>query len=278
MKKSGCHKKTENQKKEGEKRKQATERKPEMAVDIDYIMDLLDIQRRPNEQARGLEYASHVRSINVFLQPRDSRHNQNVWSNCARVLAARSDRELAPYFSQLFDWLRDRNSPGADTIYRRLLDSFCEEMTVAYQCCLNIAEKCGNELWLSNLTEFGTEYILDLLDKENEPIRQIRGRQLARSVKDLKVFLQPLDKKHNKNVWTNCARVVSDRSDDELAPYLVQILEWLQDMDWPGAQCILDRLNRYGKAATLRCAFNVCIRRARETRNTVWEENLIMLQ
>lgn len=65
---------------------------------------------------------------------------------------------------------------------------------------------------------------------------------------------------------------------DELhKPYLVELLGWLQDMNWPGAFCILNRLQRYADNNSLRDAINICIEKARKCRNEVWEGNLCLL-
>ena len=64
-------------------------------------------------------------------------------------------------------------------------------------------------------------------------------------MKSINVFLQPTDKYHNQNVWENCAAILAKRSDEELSYYLVELLEWLQDLNWPGALVILDRLKAF---------------------------------
>lgn len=56
------------------------------------------------------------------------------------------------------------------------------------------------------------------------------------------MFLQPCNKNINKNVWNNCAKILSDKSDEELSPYLPELFRWLKDLNWPGAICIYDRL------------------------------------
>ena len=35
---------------------------------------------------------------------------------------------------------------------------------------------------------------------------------------------------------------MSDKSDEELSPYLPELFRWLKDLNWPGAICIYDRL------------------------------------
>lgn len=43
-------------------------------------------------------------------------------------------------------------------------------------------------------------------------------------------------------MWNNCAKILSDKSDEELSPYLPELFRWLKDLNWPGAICIYDRL------------------------------------
>lgn len=53
---------------------------------IDEIMDMLDWNMSVEIQKKGLVLANSIKSINVFLQPLDSKHNKNVWENCAKIL------------------------------------------------------------------------------------------------------------------------------------------------------------------------------------------------
>lgn len=45
--------------------------------------------------------------------------------------------------------------------------------------------------------------------------------------------------------WKNCAIVLSEKSAEELAPYLDDLLRWLQDINWEGALTVLNRLKHY---------------------------------
>ena len=116
--------------------------------------------------------------------------------------------------------------------------------------------------------------IMDMLDCNNSQAKQRKGIRLARNVRSINVFLQPLDQKHNKNVWENCAKILAERTDEELAPYLVPLLEWLQDMNWPGAFCILERMRSYAKDASYRSTLKYCLKQARRMEDDVWLENL----
>ena len=82
------------------------------------------------------------------------------------------------------------------------------------------------------------DYIMDLLDWNNSIEKQEQGIALAKDVKCINVFLQPGCYKYGKNVWDNCAKILSARSNEELSPYMIELMEWLQDMPWPGAFCI----------------------------------------
>lgn len=86
------------------------------------------------------------------------------------------------------------------------------------------------------------DYIMDLIDWNQSLNDQEKGIRLAKDIETINAFIQPCNKKHNKNVWENCAKILSDKTDEELSPYLVELLHWIQDLNWPGALIILDRL------------------------------------
>lgn len=83
---------------------------------------------------------------------------------------------------------------------------------------------------------------MTLLDWNESDENQCYGLELAKKVNCFNVFLQPCNKNINKNVWNNCAKILSDKSDEELSPYLPELFRWLKDLNWPGAICIYDRL------------------------------------
>lgn len=83
--------------------------------------------------------------------------------------------------------------------------------------------------------------IMKLIHWDNDKHVQEKGRNLAREVGDLSVFLQD-NAYGGKAVWGNCALILAENSDNRLEPYLPSLLEWIQDLNWPGALIILDRL------------------------------------
>lgn len=71
---------------------------------------------------------------------------------------------------------------------------------------------------------------------------QLQGIKLAKNLDDLSLLILPSANGEGKNIWGNCARALYEISDDRLEKYLPSLLEWLQDLNWPGALIILDRL------------------------------------
>ncbi len=114
------------------------------------------------------------------------------------------------------------------------------------------------------------DYIMELLDWNRTEEEQAKGRELARDVKSINVFLQP----NGKNLWDNCALILAERSDEELEPYLLNLMAWLEDMNWPGAFCILDRLNRYADTSMFNWALKTSLELAKATHAKIWRKNL----
>ena len=119
--------------------------------------------------------------------------------------------------------------------------------------------------------------VMCMLDWDAPSDIQDRGRNLAKHNLCIKDLLQPVTLEFNKNVWDNCALILSEKSDEELAPYLIELLEWLKDLNWPGAMCILKRLNEYIASSTFSLAYRACIDQAKLLDDKVWEYNLGMI-
>lgn len=120
--------------------------------------------------------------------------------------------------------------------------------------------------------------IMDMLDWHMPSEIRIKGVSLARDTETIIPFIQPLTPEHNKNVWEDCAIIIAEKSDEDLKPYLVELLGWLQDMNWPGAFCILDRLKNYSDKNSVLSAISICIQKAKDCNDEVWEGNLLTLQ
>ena len=86
--------------------------------------------------------------------------------------------------------------------------------------------------------------IMKMINWNNPKRIQKLGIKYADKISDMRPFIQP-DNYGNKAVWENCAIIISNQSDDKLEPYLDELLEWLQDINWPGAFIITERLKKY---------------------------------
>jgi len=117
---------------------------------------------------------------------------------------------------------------------------------------------------------YNIDEIMDMLDWNNPLEVQMDGRELAKEIKCINVFLQPRHIEHNKNVWDNCAVILADRSDLELKPYLYELFKWLTDMNWPGAYCIYDRLKLYKDKAWFNYVLESCITEANALNENIW--------
>ncbi len=122
------------------------------------------------------------------------------------------------------------------------------------------------------------DYIMDMLDWNNSIDIQEQGIRLAQDVKCINVFLQPNSNTHSKNVWDNCAKILSMRTNEELSPYLIELMEWLQDMNWPGAFCILDILKKMVTDPLFRHSYSICLKYAKAMEDETWESNLTMIE
>ena len=116
---------------------------------------------------------------------------------------------------------------------------------------------------------YSIDEIMEMLDWNNPEEAQEEGRNLCKNIKCINLFLQP-GPPYGKRVWDNCAAILSERSDEELKPYLYEMFEWLEDMNWPGTECIYDRLKQYKDRKWFDFFLNDCIHRAECLKDVVW--------
>lgn len=82
--------------------------------------------------------------------------------------------------------------------------------------------------------------IYQMLHWQNPENIQRKGIELAKKLTDLSPLILPIYE-GSQSIWDNCAKALSELSDDRLEKYLPLLLEWLQDLNWPGALTILER-------------------------------------
>ena len=114
------------------------------------------------------------------------------------------------------------------------------------------------------------EEIYCYLSWENSVETQKNGIVLAKQIQDLSYFILPRGKKH---IWENCAKILQGKSDSELQTYLYDLFGWFQDMNWPGAYIIYDRLMRSENKAVLLVA-KKCLEKANEKKDIPWSSAL----
>lgn len=117
---------------------------------------------------------------------------------------------------------------------------------------------------------YGIDELFKMLSWDSSEELQKIGLAEARKVKYLSVFLQPIE---SKSIWENCAKVLIDKSDLELERYLVDMFRWLQDMNWPGAALIFDRLKKMPKSF-VQPAYTFCVDQAICTSDECWKQTL----
>lgn len=115
--------------------------------------------------------------------------------------------------------------------------------------------------------------------EEEYDARVARGIAEARKLRNIYPFIQPIiaGDKSSKSVWEPCAKVVALKSDEELDNYLYLLLEWLQDMNWPGAEIMFDRLSRI-PAEKIEPKIDYCIHRAKREDDEIWLSTLEALK
>lgn len=108
--------------------------------------------------------------------------------------------------------------------------------------------------------------IIQLIHWNRSKEEQQKGIEMAKSVENLDAFILPAA---YKPVLENCAKILASRSDEKLKPYLHKIMHWLDDLNWPGADIIIDRLNSYKEDESFEVLFMECYIRAKKCNDSV---------
>ncbi len=118
--------------------------------------------------------------------------------------------------------------------------------------------------------------VFAMLDWNRSEAEQAEGIRLSSEVEDFSIFFQPCKENFGKNIWGNCAIILSKKSDEELSRYLPKLFEWIQDMNWPGADCIMERLLAF-EPKKLAAPFINCYHKAVEDEDVMWIYGLKMV-
>ena len=117
--------------------------------------------------------------------------------------------------------------------------------------------------------------IFNMLNSNNDLKVQQEGIKLASNIDNIEHFIQP--SLYGKCVWENCAKVLSLKDDDILKPYLFDLLVWLQDLNWPGAIIILERLKRFTDFIFLADVISAVVNSAKASNDFIWIANINLL-
>ena len=101
---------------------------------------------------------------------------------------------------------------------------------------------------------------------------QSKAIEHAKKIKNISIFIKP--DTIGKPIWENCAKILYDRNDSELNPYLMQLLEWIQDINWPGAWIIHDRLKEFSEVDKLSVSIKESVEKAINSDDEIWLERI----
>lgn len=113
-----------------------------------------------------------------------------------------------------------------------------------------------------------------MLDFRNSYSTRITGIEMAKKITDLSLLIMP---PASPSVWEECAKILSSKTDEELCLYLPKLLEWLQDIDWPGAFDIYNRLMKFSGGYFDTVLDNV-MKRSQFLKDDMWTEILCKLK
>ena len=123
---------------------------------------------------------------------------------------------------------------------------------------------------------YDIDSILEMLDWNCSQDTQLEGRRLGMNVKCVNTFMQP-GAPYGKRIWENCAKIVASKSDEVLQYYLRELFDWIQDLNWPGAIEIKNRLMQY-PGADYDFWLQYCYKCATATGDKVWADTLISMK
>lgn len=128
---------------------------------------------------------------------------------------------------------------------------------------------CGKMGW-KGLSTVEIDELFHMLSWSSDEETQKKGKEIAGQSKYLSAFLQPIE---DKSVWNNCAEIFASKSDEELKPYLFDLLKWLQDINWPGSFTVMERLQRYNPSLLVK-PYVYCVNCAWKLEDEEWLHNL----
>lgn len=170
-----------------------------------------------------------------------------------------------------------------NSLYRYgVLDFFDKSNNYVY---ITFLFKKSTVMWneLTNISWFedkrfkpkiSNEEIIKMLSWNSTTEIQENGIKLASELKWLGHLFQPSIGNESKSLWKNCALVISKKTDEQLNPWLIDCFIWLQDINWPGAEMIANRLKIMENTENYQYNKEKAIKIAEITNDDEWVENI----
>lgn len=124
---------------------------------------------------------------------------------------------------------------------------------------------------------YSIDEIIEMLNWGNPEEVQEKGIELAKQVKHVHIFVQPI-MDNAKAYWENCAKVVASHSDSELEYVLRGLFEWIADLNWPGARIVLERLNKFERTERFESCRKAITNEATKLNDDSWLYFLTMVK
>lgn len=114
------------------------------------------------------------------------------------------------------------------------------------------------------------EHLRDLSSWNSSEVQQEAIEAINAVVsRDAGILMDVIYMSEDKYEWANRARIVCIQNDKALERYVPRMLEWLKDINWPGAELMYERLEKMQGRYVDRDIENA-IRWAKEDRHDRW--------
>ena len=112
----------------------------------------------------------------------------------------------------------------------------------------------------------GTNELFKMLSWNSDVETQQKGIEEGMKVQYISIFIQPIE---DKSVWENCAKIIEQKTDEILEPYMFLLLDWLQDENWPGFDIIFNRIQSM-PVKMISNAYSYTIKKAVRQNDVMW--------
>ena len=123
-------------------------------------------------------------------------------------------------------------------------------------------------------TEINIDEVLNMISSNNPKEIQEEGIKLASNIKFLGNFFNPIVTKTKQDVLENCAKIIYEKSDEEISPYLFECFLWIKNFTSPGAKIIVERLRKYKNKSNLKTNRKIAIKIAKIIGDKQWLKNI----